>query len=614
MLPPPPMLTIKFRRSNLILLLGLLALLVGCTPSGPRALLQGKRLIDDEKYPQAVEKLKTATVLLGTNALAAAQAWNYLGVAYHHVGDTAASEKAYQRALSLNHDLAEAHYNLGCLLLSQNKLDSARTEFTAYALRRGNSPEGFLKLGTVQLRARDFSAAEKSFNDVLRLSPQNAEALNSLGLVRVQQRRFSDAAQCFAGALKSQPDYRAALLNLAIVNQNYLKDRNAALQKYREYLALKPAPANAEAVAETIRQLEQEANPPSRPVATNPGQAPVVVPPPGRPAQTNVARAAVPPRTEPPTNTQKPVTPPVTTARPQPTVSNPAPPSTVTAAPPPAVEVVKLEAEPTIKPAQDLAAKAPPSRASAAAPLVTTSSVPATANSTKTTKRGFLDSINPLNLFHNGDKTPTRTTPLPPSGSQSQGAGNASNSTPAASGGAGTPANVNYLRYAYKSPAAPAAGDHAAAQRACDQAMQAYREHRVVDAAQSYRQATQLDPAFYEAQYNYGLAATDAGNLAAALSAYEYALAIRPDSADARYNFALVLKQSRYYTDAANELEKLLAAHPNEARAHLALANLYAQQLSQPSLAHQQYMKVLDLEPKNPQASEIRLWLKAHPQ
>ncbi len=55
-----------------------LALLSGCTPSGERALLEGKRLIDRGKYPQAVQKLEKATSLIGsTNALA----WNYLGLA-----------------------------------------------------------------------------------------------------------------------------------------------------------------------------------------------------------------------------------------------------------------------------------------------------------------------------------------------------------------------------------------------------------------------------------------------------------------------------------------------------------------------------------------------------
>jgi len=74
----------------------------------------------------------------------------------------------------------------------------------------------------------------------------------------------------------------------------------------------------------------------------------------------------------------------------------------------------------------------------------------------------------------------------------------------------------------------------------------------------AYRKATQLDPTYYDAYYNLGLAAAEAGNLQSALLAYEHALALRPDSLDARYNFALVLKQANYFRDSANELEKLV--------------------------------------------------------
>ena len=43
----------------------LLALFVaGCTPSGPRALLNGKKLLDAGDYAGAVEELRTATTLL----------------------------------------------------------------------------------------------------------------------------------------------------------------------------------------------------------------------------------------------------------------------------------------------------------------------------------------------------------------------------------------------------------------------------------------------------------------------------------------------------------------------------------------------------------------------
>jgi tetratricopeptide (TPR) repeat protein len=603
------MLTIKFRPLNFLLMLALLA---GCTPAGPRALLQGKRLIDQGKFPEAVEKLKTATVLLGTNALACAQAWNYLGVAYHHAGESAAAEKAYQRALALNHDLAEAHYNLGCLCLAADKVEMARSELTAYTLRHGNAPEGFLRLGAVQLRARDLSAAEKSFADALRLSPQNPEALNGLGLVRVQQRRPSEAAQCFSNALKAEPGYSAALLNLAIVEHSYLKDRTLALQKYREYLALKPSPSNVEAVSETVRQLEQDLNPPARPSIANTAPQPLVNALSPKPAVTNGTRIAAGPKPEPTTNVPRPVLPSAAARTSAPVAAASVNPPPVTSAPSTSVEVVKLPSEPTFRPAQDLAttpAATTPSRVETSAPA----SVPPAPPSSKAAKRGFLERVNPLNLFRTGERPPPRLTPLPSAGSQTESAAARSGQIEPAVATQRVSSTPSFPRYQYKSPPSPAAGDRSGAQRAFDQAVQAQQAHRLLDAVQAYAQATQLDPAFFEAQYNLGLAATDAGNLNYALAAYESALAIRPDSADARYNFALVLKQARYYIDASYELEKLLASHPNEARAHLALANLYAQQLSQPAQARQHYLRLLELDPRNPQAGAIRFWLAANP-
>jgi Flp pilus assembly protein TadD len=282
-------------RCGLLNLVVLLVFLSGCTPSGPRALLEGKRLIDAGQYPQAIQKLKAASALLGgTNAVA----WNYLGLAYQYAGEAAEAEWAYQRALVVNRDLSEVHYNRGCLWLAQNKLEAARGEFTAYTLRRPNAVEGFLKLGATQLRAREPSAAEKSFNEALRLSPQNPEALNGLGLARLQRGRAAEAEQCFENALKQQRDYRPAMLNLAIVAQQYLRDRPLALQKYREYLALKPVPANADALAVIVRQLEQELNPPVRHPVTNAAAPPKLNASVPKPPTANVTPKASAPKAE----------------------------------------------------------------------------------------------------------------------------------------------------------------------------------------------------------------------------------------------------------------------------------------------------------------------------
>jgi tetratricopeptide (TPR) repeat protein len=129
----------------------------------------------------------------------------------------------------------------------------------------------------------------------------------------------------------------------------------------------------------------------------------------------------------------------------------------------------------------------------------------------------------------------------------------------------------------------------------------------------AYRRAAELDPSWFEAQFNYGVIAYRLGKFDHALTAYEMALALQPDSVDARYNFALALKAAGFVPDAANELKKVVASQPNDARAHLALGNLYAQQLRDPAEARQQYLKLLELDPHNSQATDIRFWLSENP-
>ena len=59
--------------------------------------------------------------------------------------------------------------------------------------------------------------------------------------------------------------------------------------------------------------------------------------------------------------------------------------------------------------------------------------------------------------------------------------------------------------------------------------------------------------------------------------------------------------------------EKLLGMHADEARGHLTLGNLYAEHLGDHTRARRHYERVLQLDPRNPQAQSIRYWLVAHP-
>jgi tetratricopeptide (TPR) repeat protein len=414
----------------------------------------------------------------------------------------------------INHDLSEAHYNLGCLYLEQKKNDAAKTEFIAYTLRRANSLDALLKLGAAQLRVNELAPAEKTFQDALRLSPQNPEVLNGLGCVRAHQRgRANEAVGYFGAALKAQTNYPPALLNLAIVAHQQSSDKRFALQKYREYISLKPQPENVQAVKAVASQLEQELNPPH----------PAITPPRVEITTNFVNRRSAPTNFNPPQKFEP---------SPRPATNNPRP--SAAAQPPTQNAGVRFSPDPVVKPAQDTSSAATPTQSSA------------------------------------------------PSNNPAESA-----STPSA----------NRLQ----------------AERLFAEARRAQQARRLADAINSYRAAAQQDPTYFEAFYNLASANTEAGNLAAAISAYDSALAVRPDSLEARYNLALLLKQNDDITRSVSEFEKLLEKYPNDSRSHLALGNLYAQQLHDPAKARPHYLKVLETDPHNPQASTIRFWLTSNP-
>jgi len=549
MLPTLPMLAKKIRvHCGAVLFLALAILITGCTPPGPRALLKGKKLLERGDYAAAVEELKTATALLPTSA----PAWNYLGVACQRAGQPTDAAAAYQRALTLDRDLVEAHYNLGSLWLEQNKPDAAITEFTAYTLQRRNEPDGWLKLGSAQLHASDFLAAEKSFSTALALSTNNAEALNGLGLARVERSRPRDAAKFFDAAVQAHPDYAPALLNLATVAHESLHDDKLALQNYHAYLALTPHPANWDAVNEIANNLDQ----PASVAATAPA------PPAIEPKPLSLARTSAPAKLTP------------TVAVPKKTPANPTP--RLTSSVP--TQVVNVQPEPEI---------------------VTTPGKTVAATESPAASQTEMAAGRPeANYIHGG------ITPLPAPGSLAAQTRSAPLIQPAA---------PTFPRYLYLSPRKPAAGDRGSASGMFTRAQESEQRSRWTDALEWYRRATVADAGWFEAQYNYGVLAYRLRDYSAALSAYEMALAIEPDSVDARYNFALALKAAGYATDAVNELKKIVAAHPDEVRAQLALGNLYAQQLLDPAQARRHYLRVLDLDPHNAQATDIRFWLSANP-
>jgi Tfp pilus assembly protein PilF len=340
-----------------------------------------------------------------------------------------------------------------------------------------------------------------------------------------------------------------------------------------------------------------------------PRAAAPVVPASLHPAQVRTNAPSLVSPSKPVTPTVPPATNVLAAAKPAPEPARPLPRPSPTkgaealTARPAEVEVTHVQSNLVVKPAQELTrASAPPSVAGSGfrVPGSELNPEPGTPNpepaSTNGSKRGLLSRLNP---FAGKSKTAS-TPPADPDASLQP------DTAP--------PMKLSAVpRYAYLSPAAPTAGHRAESEKAFKRGLKAQKAGHRAEAVSEYQAAVKADPANYDAYFNLGLAAMGGGETRLSLWAYEIALALKPEAEDARYNFALALKAGGYWLDATDQLKKLLATNPSDARVHLSLGNLYAQQLDQPRLAREYYLRVLELSPAHAEAAKIRYWLAANP-
>lgn len=613
--------------------LGLGVFLLGCEPQGPKALLEGERMLDQGRPEDALRMLELATEKMPREA----RAWNLLALAHHRRGNLPQAAQAYNKALVLDHKLSPARFNLGCLYLEQGQSALAINELTAYTLVERRDLNGWLKLAQAHSQLNHVEATEASYRNALAVSPREPEALNGLGVIQVGRKRYVEAVQYFQAALAENPGFASALLNQATVTHRNLNQKTTALQKYRQYLALQPTPDNAEAVRQIAQALADDLsgatrarlaltatnalptpNTPSAPVRsnvlalanlitrTNPTSKPVNVVAPAASPRTNAAIAVAAPSS--PASTTAVVVDRSTKSAPAP-VSTPTPDPVV---PPPPLVVSEVRRDVSISPAQAIVAPAPVVPTTVPAPGPTPSSGPSvspvasTPTSTSVdSRKGFFSRLNPFRRtsdFNVPPRPPATSLYADPSPSLPP---PPKVESPIPSG--------TYSRYNYRSLPRPQPGDRIKAVELVNKGVLAHRDRKTEVEEGFYRSALITDPTSYDSLFNLGSLASERGAWTTALDFYERALTIDPESIAARYQFGIALRQADFPVDSAREMERILQGHANEPKALLALGNLHAQRFKQPSIARHYYIRFLEVASDHPKASEVRFWLAANP-
>jgi len=140
-----------------------------------------------------------------------------LGTLLARSGETIRARDAFERALVLQPDLAEANNDLGALLAQGGDLGAAISRFRAALASTPEYPDALNNLGYALLLTGRDEEARALYEKALALQPDFPEALNNLGLLFGRAGDMDRAERYFRDALGRRADYGEAANNLALV-------------------------------------------------------------------------------------------------------------------------------------------------------------------------------------------------------------------------------------------------------------------------------------------------------------------------------------------------------------------------------------------------------------
>ena len=123
----------------------------------------------------------------------------------------------YQKALSLDPRLAEAHLNLANLLLQTQQTDQAIAEFQSALKLQPNLAAAHSNLANALFSKGQVDEAIAHFQQALRLQPNLAEAHNGLANALLRKGRVAEAVTHYEAAVTAVPNHPYLLNNLAWV-------------------------------------------------------------------------------------------------------------------------------------------------------------------------------------------------------------------------------------------------------------------------------------------------------------------------------------------------------------------------------------------------------------
>lgn len=119
--------------------------------------------------------------------------------------------------------------------MQSGDMESAKMALEALTQNAPNYTGPWTNLGIIYAGQRDYTTAEKYFNEALKRQAKNTIAMNWLGYLSAVKEDYQSASAWYLRAIAIEPQYAEAHLNLAMIYEANMRRPKEALEHYRIY-------------------------------------------------------------------------------------------------------------------------------------------------------------------------------------------------------------------------------------------------------------------------------------------------------------------------------------------------------------------------------------------
>ncbi len=250
-------------KKNRILIIGsglllVLAMFVGCGGrSGEKEYSKAIQAWDEGDLVQARALLEKATGRLSGN-VRKSMAFNKLGLVLWQLDEPKAAAAAFDDACALSETITDARLNLAMAQFHSDDFDGALKSINMYLGENPKNKTALALKSLIAAKKRDWAQSTRIMAEAVAATPNDPAAQNALALAELNHGQGS--AQVISRLKKitlADPDYAPALYNLGVIHEQWLHDKDAALQYYQAYVRKAGGSgSHAEAARNAIARLD----------------------------------------------------------------------------------------------------------------------------------------------------------------------------------------------------------------------------------------------------------------------------------------------------------------------------------------------------------------------